>query len=115
MERVRSAETLEAAVQALFGLSRILLAGRVARTALYLLSEHTGGDAAPAASDLLSLRAAYPPGQPDTGLPPRSVLAEVAHATTPRAWAPAEGAGDASWFLLPLGTGAATGALVILI
>ena len=115
MGRVRGAETLEAAVQSLFDLSQILLAGSVVYTALYLLSEHEGGDAAPAASDLLNLRAAYPAGEPAAALPPRSVLAAVAYATAPRAWAPAEAAGAGSWFLLPLGAGAATGTLAILI
>ncbi|HET7076436.1 MAG TPA: GAF domain-containing protein [Chloroflexia bacterium] len=115
MDAVRRAETLEAAVQALFDLSRILLAGRAGYAALYLLSEHAGGDAAPAPAELLSLRAAYPPGKPATTLPPRAILAEAAFATAPRTWAPAGAAGPATWVLLPLGTGAATGTLVILI
>ncbi len=115
MEHVRGAETLEAAVQSLFDLSQIFLGGCVVRTALYLLSEHAGGDSAPPAAELLSLRAAYPPSEPAAGPPPRSILAEVASATMPRAWAPAAPAGAASWFLLPLGTGAATGTLALLI
>jgi hypothetical protein len=52
MDAVRRAETLEAAVQALVDLSRILLAGRAGYAALYLLSEHAGGDAAPPPAEL---------------------------------------------------------------
>ncbi|HEX6605426.1 MAG TPA: GAF domain-containing protein, partial [Chloroflexia bacterium] len=112
MESVRRAETLEAAVQALFDLSRLLLAGHAGYAALYLVSEHAGGDAAPAPAELLSLRAAYPPDKAATALPPRAILAEAAFATAPRTWAPAEAA---TWVLLPLGTGAATGTLAVLI